>query len=162
MAPTLPFTYLAETDDETNERKKSKRKLAKSGDIDQTVHIKKRCQYQNEMLMCEKREICVPNSYGDRFIPRRYFCKQPSRIPSFKLVADDDTDWDIFSIKDKNNYWRLHSYRENVKISLGLDENENILKFHDPTPQEVNRRTFNNNPTAVDYHIHHKNIEALG
>lgn len=157
----MAFPYLSGFDVARDGPKIMRRRSPKLKGFQQTVRVQKRKTYENEIVKCQRPASIVPYSYGDRFIPRRYFRAQLSELPSLNLKCDDDDDWDIFNTKNRNGYWRLHSYQENVKIGLKMTENENVLNLHDPIPQQTNHRTFNRNPMACENQQKHRNIEGL-
>lgn len=121
--------------------------------------VKKRAQYENEIIKCESKLQAIPISYGDRFIPRRYFRKQTSSLQSLHLT--DENDNDIFSVKKQPFYWRLHNYRINIGMQLGLNESQRLLNFHDTITQEACNRSFNRNPTKIELKVPSKSAEEL-
>lgn len=123
--------------------------------------VKKRAQYENEVIKCESTLTAIPNSYGDRFIPRRYFCKQTTGHSLFQLSSFDENDNDIFSVKKQPFYWRLHNYRINIGMQLGLNDSLRVLNFHDSITHESCDRSFNRNPMKIEYKVPSKSAEEL-
>lgn len=156
----LPFIYGAVQT--SSVRKKSKRRDIQQARDAGKFQVLKRNQYENEVLRSKVPLQAIPNSYGDRFIPRRYFSKQTMKIPSLNLNKCDENENDIFNIKDKSCYWRFHNYRINVEMGLGLsDGNMKMLNFHDDTTQQICNRTSNNCPTKVERRKINISIEEL-
>lgn len=123
--------------------------------------VKKRAQYENEIIKCKSKLEAIPIGYGDRFIPRRYFRKQDQSVGIHKLNQIDENDNDIFSVKKQPFYWRMHNYRINIGMQLGLDGNRSLLNFHDVTTQQACDRTFNMNPTKCERKVPSKSAEEL-
>lgn len=123
--------------------------------------IKKRAQYANEVIKSESRVQAIPIEYGDRFIPRRYFRKQIQNMPSLNLKCTDENENDIFNIKKQPFYWRLHDYRVNIGMQLGLSCTDRLLYFHDSTTRQACDRLLNNNPTKTELTAPSKSAEEL-
>lgn len=123
--------------------------------------VKKRAQYENEVIKCESKLTAIPIEYGDRFIPRRYFNKQIPGQTLFQLSSFDENDYDIFSLKEQPFYWRLHNYRINIGMQLGLNDSPRLLNFHDTITKQSNDRSFNRNPIKIEYEVPSKNAEEL-
>lgn len=121
--------------------------------------VKKRAQYENEIIKCESKLHTIPISYGDRFIPRRYFRKQTSSIPSLHLT--DENDNDILNVKKQPFYWRSHNYRINIGMQLGLNQSQRLLSFHDTNTRDACNRSFNRNPTRIECKVPSKSTEEL-
>lgn len=140
-----------------NRRKVNQTAVSKANNVGK-FQVKKRAQYENEIIKCESKLDAIPISYGDRFIPRRYFCKQ---APILSTKSVDENENDIFCVKKQPFYWRLHNYRINIGMQLGLNDNSRLLNFHDVTTQQVCARSFNMNPQKMEYLVPSKNTEAL-
>lgn len=132
-------------------------KLSRSSNVGK-FQVKKRAQYENEVIICESKVEAIPISYGDRFIPRRYFHKQTSNM---SMKAVDENENDIFCVKKQPFYWRLHNYRINIGLQLGLSDSGRLLNFSDATTQQACSRTFNMNPRRMEYSAPSKNTEEL-
>ncbi|XP_055323838.1 protein cortex isoform X1 [Sitodiplosis mosellana] len=132
-------------------------KVSKASNVGK-FQVKKRAQYENEVIKCESKLEAIPISYGDRFIPRRYFRKQ---TPSLSTKAVDENENDIFVIHKKPFYWRLHNYQLQLGMQLGLSDSGRLLNFFDATTQQACDRTFNMNPLKTEYSIPSKSTEAL-
>lgn len=120
--------------------------------------VKKRAQYENEVIKFQSKLQAIPISYGDRFIPRRYFGQQ---MPELQRNAFDENENDIFNVKEQPFYWRLHNYRINIGMQLGLNDSARLLQFHDKTTQEEWKRSLNNNLTEVKHKVPSKSTEEL-
>lgn len=118
--------------------------------------VKKRSQYENEVIKCKSTIERVPISYGDRFIPRRQF--HTRRFNRKSLDSDEN---DIFCIKAEPFYWRQHNYRINIGMQLDENDDRNLLNFHDTMTQEMCERSFNLNPTKIVLKIPNRNTEEL-
>lgn len=120
--------------------------------------LKKRAQYENEVIKYKSTIEQMPISYGDRFIPRRHF---HTRMHSRKCLNSDEND--IFCIKDEPFYWRQHNYRISIGMQLNVNANDvgNLLNFHDTTPQGICELSFNENPTKLEFEVAIRNIEEL-
>lgn len=140
--------------------KTSRKKSPKVDNIGK-FEVKKRIQYENEVIKCVTKLKAIPLSYGDRFIPRRYFRKQISTMSSNGLQRVDENENDIFTVKNLPNYWRLHNYRINVGMQLGLSENARLLHFHDSTTQLNDYQMPNMNSTKIEYQVPSKSPEEL-
>lgn len=120
--------------------------------------VKKRAQYENEIIKCESGLEAIPIAYGDRFIPRRYFRKV---APTISTKSIDENENDIFCVKKQPFYWRMHNYRISVGIQLGLNDNGRLLNFHDFTTLQSCERSFNKNPMKTDFIVPSKSTEEL-
>lgn len=157
---SLPFIYGGVQT--TSIRKKSKRRDVLQAKDAGNFQVLKRNQYENEVIRCRTPLQTIPYSYGDRFIPRRYYRKQTSRIPSLNLNRCDENENDIFNIKDKSCYWRFHNYRINIEMALGLNDGEmKMLNVHDESTQQICQRTFNNQPIKIERRKTNISIEEL-
>lgn len=154
---SLPYFY----DEEfvSSGRKEAQRRDKHLSKKDGGFQVKKRVQYENEVLTSVQSLSAIPLSYGDRFIPRRYFRKQLTTIPSLNLSRSNEIK-DIFDMKDMPNYWRYHNYQINLSMSLGLNDDRKLLNLHDATTQQICRDSCNNNPSA-ESQISKKSIEQL-
>ncbi|XP_052889330.1 protein cortex-like isoform X2 [Anopheles moucheti] len=77
----------------------------------------------------------LPNSYGDRFIPRRYALSRSSR---FKAESKPEQKVDPMVMKDMPGYWRTHHYSSVLRNVFELvSTNDNILSFNDSTTRQV-------------------------
>lgn len=142
--------------------KASRNKVSKANS-DGNFQVKKRAQYENEIIKCESKLVAIPISYGDRFIPRRYFGKQVSSLKRLNTnpVDENENENDIFNLKKQPFYWRLHNYRINIGMQLGFVENDRLLNFHDATTQLDCIRLHNMNPTKTDLKVPSKSTEEL-
>lgn len=118
--------------------------------------VQKRAQHENEIIKFETKLQAMPASYGDRFIPRRYFHKQE---PLHKLGSA--AEHDIIDVKKEPYYWRLHNYRINLGTVLALHNAGRLLNFHDVTTQQACNRSLNRNPIKFEVRIPSQNEEAL-
>ncbi|XP_031637397.1 protein cortex [Contarinia nasturtii] len=132
--------------------------VRKAGNIEQ-VEVKKRVQYENEIIRGKSRVKNVPTAYGDRFIPRRrQSAEQIFYNSSFNREENEN---DIFYIKAQPFYWRRTNYRINIKMQLGINFDRDLLNFHDPTTKQMCERSFNRNPTQIEYNVPSKSTEEL-
>lgn len=100
----------------------------------------------------------IPNSYGDRFIPGRFFGE---KFRSFSLSNSNyngEHKNDILCIKTEPFYWRQHNYRINIKMQLGLNVSGRCLNFHDATTQENCDRTFNMKSENIKFDERNRNL----
>lgn len=142
--------------------KASQSKLSKANNVG-NFQVKKRAQYENEIITCQSKLDAIPVSYGDRFIPRRYFRKQTPYLkrPNINPIDENDNENDIFNVKNQPFYWRLHNYRINIEMQLGLSQNARLLKFHDPMTQLDCNRLHNMNPIKIELKVPSKSTEEL-
>lgn len=136
-------------------RNKKTPKVNKAGKFE----VKKRAQYENEVIKCESKLTAIPISYGDRFIPRRYFRRQTSSL--VQLSTLDENENDIFGVKKQPFYWRLHNYRINIGMQLDLNDTARLLTFHDTTTQTECNRLQNRNPIKTEFKVPSKSAEEL-
>ncbi|CAD7003323.1 unnamed protein product [Ceratitis capitata] len=92
--------------------------------------IKKReSQWQNEVI---KGKTSLPDiialSYGDRFIPRRYFSQ---RLKTNLKFATKNMEKDVLTLRFTANYWRQSCVKIAINRTLQLKE-ERILLLSDP------------------------------
>ncbi|XP_053670153.1 protein cortex [Anopheles nili] len=98
--------------------------------------VKKRTNSRlNEIEKIQKPVRFLPNTYGDRFIPRRYAFSRSSR---FKAEKKNDRGIDPITSKELPGYWRSHHY-ENVMQDLFelAPSRDKILTFRESTNQQV-------------------------
>uniref|UniRef100_A0A182WEM5 Uncharacterized protein n=1 Tax=Anopheles minimus TaxID=112268 RepID=A0A182WEM5_9DIPT len=77
----------------------------------------------------------LPNSYGDRFIPRRYALSRASR---FKAESKPERQIDPMVMKEMSGYWRTHHYSSVLKNVFGLvSTSDKILTFNDTNTRQV-------------------------
>ncbi|XP_049298213.1 protein cortex-like isoform X3 [Anopheles funestus] len=98
--------------------------------------VKKRTNSRlNEIEKIQGPVDFLPNSYGDRFIPRRYALSRSSR---FKAERKPERQIDPMVMKDIPGYWRTHHYSSVLKNIFGLvSRSDNILSFSDSTTRQV-------------------------
>ncbi|XP_054731686.1 protein cortex isoform X2 [Anastrepha obliqua] len=91
--------------------------------------IKKRgSQWQNEVIKMYPKEIGITAlSYGDRFIPRRYFSDSLKR--NLKFVTKN-MEKDVLKVRFAANYWRQNSLKIAINKVFKLKE-ERILHLSD-------------------------------
>ena len=65
--------------------KATKKKRSKSTN-NGNFQVKKRQKYENEVIKYQTELYAIPNEYGDRFIPRRYF-GQPKTIHNYNAIV---------------------------------------------------------------------------
>lgn len=142
--------------------KANRNRILKANNVGK-FQLKKRIQYENEVIRCSSKLDAIPISYGDRFIPRRYFQNHSPILTSSNLVAIDENENenDIINVKKQPCYWRLHNYRINIGMQLGLSENGRLLNFHDTITQPDCIRSFNMNPTKISLQVPSKSTEEL-
>lgn len=118
-------------------------------------------KYGNEVLKCLLSPNHLPNSCGDRFIPRRYAIGTLSKfISSFNLMSSTENN-DIFKLKNIQGYWRLHNHNQNILSNIGMDVSQTVLCFHDPITSSECVRTHNNLPRIESASLKYRNIEEL-
>lgn len=154
----LPFVY--DATETASSRKKSKRRDIHQARAVGQFQVLKRNQYENEVFKRRVPLQVIPMSYGDRFIPRRYFRKQLSKISSLNLNRSDEND--ILNIKDKSCYWRFHNYRINLEMGLELNDGQTkLLNVHDDTTRQNCDRIFNNDPVKIECQQRNFSAEEL-
>lgn len=141
-------------------RKDKRNRDQKSNNVG-NFQVKKRAQYENEIVKCQTKMITVPTAYGDRFIPRRYFRKQMICLQTFNVIQVDENENDIFAVKKQPFYWRLHNYRINIGMQLGLNESGGLLNFHDATTRQTCHQSCNKNPIKTEHRVRSINTEEL-
>lgn len=79
---SLPYFYNDYDDEGTvsSGRKKAQRRDKHQSIKDGEFQVKKRVQYENEVFTSVQSLSAIPLSYGDRFVPRRYFRKQLTTV----------------------------------------------------------------------------------
>lgn len=140
---------------------KAKRNKVQKSNNAGNFEVRKRVQYENEIVKCKSKLDAIPNMYGDRFIPRRYFRKQWANMPDFDLSQTDESENDIFTVKKQPFYWRLHNYRINIGMQLGLNSSGRLLNFHDVTTQQACDRSYNRNSMKIEHYVPSKSAEEL-
>ncbi|XP_040169304.1 protein cortex isoform X1 [Anopheles arabiensis] len=107
--------------------------------------VKKRTNNRlNEIEKLQQPANFLPNSYGDRFIPRRYALSRSSR---FKAESMPEQKTDPMVMKEMPGYWRTHHYSSVLKSQLGLvSTHDKILSFRDSTSRQVCKRLANKRP----------------
>lgn len=133
-------------------------------------------------FQCLQKPKFIPNSHGDRFIPRRYALQLELMTTSYNLFEQESDHVDIFELvmwelgnyintkhlsfiyrfqKDLDGYWRLHSLRGNIKSTLNISGHDTVLKFHDLITREICHRTLNCNPQIEALETRYKNAQEL-
>lgn len=121
--------------------------------------VKKRTKYVNEVIKYPTKVHVIPNEYGDRFIPRRYFV-QPSTLRG-ATNSIDENDNDILSVKKQPFYWRMHNYRITIGNQLGLVESKKLLNFHDVGAVHSSNRNAFQPSITIEHKIPSKSVEEL-
>lgn len=153
--------YIEAIDFHRYARKEAQRNRVQKSSNAGIFQVKKRAQYENEIIKCEMKLDALPIMFGDRFIPRRYFRKQTTIRPFVDLSETDENENDIFAVKKQPFYWRLHNYRINIGEQLGFSNSGKILNLHDVTTQQECNRKFNRNPMQIKYQVGSRSAEEL-
>lgn len=120
--------------------------------------VKKRVQYENEVIKSKLTVDQVPISHGDRFIPRR---PSVSRIINYSPNHIDETYDDFLCVKTQPFYWRRHNYQIYVGIQLETNAETKLLNFHDTTTREICNHLYKNNPTKFIFKTPSRSVEKL-
>lgn len=83
-----------------------------------------------------KETAYVPNSYGDRFIPRRYTNHQKETF-SIKHIVEAMPK-DILKLKQIKNYWRIHNLSHALNYVFHVDKTKKTLNFTDISTKLIN------------------------
>ncbi|KAG4065287.1 hypothetical protein HA402_012729 [Bradysia odoriphaga] len=80
----------------------------------------------------------VPNSYGDRYISRRYnkYDPQQAFVRPILMNGFDQCDDDFVHVKYDDGFWRSFAVRESLKTSIKMSK-ESVLYFHDYLTKDI-------------------------
>lgn len=92
---------------------------------------KKANNYENEVFKSQQLIPHLPREYGDRFIPRRYSTNKNVCIESSFNLNEFAETIDILRQKRTDGYYRMFSYKENLRSILDIYVPKNILNFHE-------------------------------
>uniref|UniRef100_A0A182MPE8 Anaphase-promoting complex subunit 4 WD40 domain-containing protein n=1 Tax=Anopheles culicifacies TaxID=139723 RepID=A0A182MPE8_9DIPT len=101
----------------------------------------------------------LPNSYGDRLIPRRYALSRSSR---FKAESKPERQVDPMVMKEMPGYWRTHQYSSVLRNVLGLaSKSDRILSFNDSNTRQVCNHLSTKRPLECVVRPTYSNIQKL-
>ncbi|XP_037025432.1 protein cortex [Bradysia coprophila] len=101
--------------------------------IQKPVNLKKnRDALRNEIMKVSQLLSFIPNSYGDRYISRRYnkYDPQQNFVRPVLMNGFDKCDDDFVQVKYDDGFWRPYALRESLKTSIKMSK-ETVLHFHD-------------------------------